>query len=257
MKDKLELSHFFSDVEKEEKYKHSDKTIADFRILLKSEDVKKILLFIIKNKIDFSHYGLQTGTYSKFASKLNPKNIEVFLSSSIVKKDLLFIENTILKNKDFFINSVNFQKVRKTRQKGSFHFANKVYQHFKNNINIKILEDFYLEKTEKNTIYVSNNDHILTEVLKKENISNIPEKGVDLILNINGNISFGEAKEINETGGAQNHQFKDLKNISNHPNGFGLIYGNILFFDNPIKREVEENPNIYTIWEFDEMIKSL
>ena len=106
-------------------------------------------------------------------------------------------------------------------------------------------------------MYLSNNDALLINFLKNNGLKNVPKKGIDIVLNINKNLSFGEVKEINESGGSQNLQFNNLKEIANYENGFGIIYGNILFSDNKIRRTVENNPNIFKIWEFDELISSI
>ena len=250
----LELSLSFSEVEKEIKYKYSQKIITEFSNILDQEDTINIFLFIIKNNINLTDFGGDFSYISSLVNNVNPEDYDTFFKIKIIQDKLTFIKENLLVNKLFYIDFLRMVVKNKTRQKGSSHFAKKIKKEFSKYFNIEIIEKLSNFKLKNNTIYVSSSDKILTNILKLNNVKNIPKKGIDIILNINNNLSFGEVKEINQSGGSQNLQYENLENIANLNNGFGIIYGNILFHNNNIKEKVEKNPNIYTIWEFRDLI---
>jgi len=245
---KIEISLEFSDVDKKIEKKYSKKIIDDFKELLLFGTRKDIFLFIVKNRIPFGDLGGNFSSIAILVSKSNFNDINKFFELKTIQKKLAFIDH--MKNDvDFYTKYVANLVKNTTRQKGSSHFANKIIKYLSNKTNVLLVDSDKDIKLEENTIYVSNSDKILSNILLANGI-NAPEKGIDIIIYINGNISFGEAKEINELGGSQKLQFNNMEDISKLENGFGIIYGNILFYDNDISRRVKENPDIYPIWSF-------
>jgi len=135
LKKQIELSYYFSKVDKKIEYKYSKEKINQFEKLLASENIDLIFLFLLKNRVNFSDFGLELSNFSSIANKLTGEELEIFLNSNIVKESKFFIKNNLLRQKNFYISILNNLVKNKTRQKGSSHFTKKANKYFKDKIN--------------------------------------------------------------------------------------------------------------------------
>lgn len=254
----IEIENFvFKLLLSKEKNKYSDKIIKELDYILKEKKIEKIIEFILEQNIDITK--LTKFNYLNLKTIFN-KNKKIYKLFSEYKYLYDFINNLIVTDKlDLITKHIKNTKMNSSRQKGQLFFE--IINNYKEYFHIPIINKIEDLDFNNNFIFLSNNDKKHNEFLRLFFNINL-DKNKDMIIKFKNNIYIIEAKSINETGGVQNLQFKDLENNTridleikkNNTNfkisGLGIIYGKSLFYNNKYSIAASKNDKILSLAEF-------
>lgn len=261
----IKLINFIDEVvHKNPSKKYNKFQIEEFIKLVKSKNIEDLIKFIFEEDINLkeaipTNYRKSQIVYNK-SKDMNL--IKKFKEYQMLKSDLKILLD---KNSDFLCGMVENNYKNASRKKGGL-FKKIITEILKSkefedeNIlsNLEIyfnLEDVERNNLKKSFLYIPKQDFHIYKYLKKVGISiKNEEKGRDILIFHENRFYIGEVKEINESGGSQNHQINDLISCSNinenNIKGFGVMYGAFVFYDNKYLRELKGNENIFLITDF-------
>lgn len=255
------------------RYYNNYKGIKDDNLLLKNIFLKKDL-FLLKNEKNLKQilmdldYIKNNGIIGKVEQNrqkghLFRQNLYYYLSG-IQNDGFSFLKKNI-KDFDFFDDNLStiLNNISESKLLKSFNIETNIdLKDFDRNLNTIILAS----DKRNQEIFTKYSDHKVN-------------KGLDIIINI-GNPSElgfdknnylmigGEAKEINQGGGAQNHQYKNMidisKMIGNNSRGIGIYSGTLCYSNEKLGKTIKEsldNKELFhisdLIFYFDDVIKYL
>jgi len=256
IKNELEMTNLIFDIsnKKEPQLKYSKSTRNDFKRFIDANEFESLANLIINNKINLDDVlGIHTSTLKMYSSN----GIE-YRGLNEYKELLKKIQST---NKDLLVGIINSTYKSKTRQQGTL-FRDIVFQ-LKENLEKKFtfVEDLDNIDLNSNFIFLPKKDiEIRLLLLKYPSLKKFDfGKDRDILIKHNNDFFIGEAKQIHESGGAQNHQLIDMENCSkinfSSPDGFGvygfgIIYGASLSYDNKYKNALLNNDKIVSLMDF-------
>lgn len=262
------VSNIITSILKKTKKRQYDKQkIADFESMLDTSTPTQIIEHMFQNNLNLKEV---IGT--------NYRQIQVIYKKN--KNDITLIQ----KDREFELLHKEVEKIQKQRKSEVISYLKMIYQNSsrkKGELFKKIFKELReqtlmtpSEKIEisnkslfdgiaiyeniqdlKNAplnidfIYIPEEDQKTKEALDYFSVKHKNAKGRDILIRYRGYYFLGEAKEVHESGGAQDKQFIDMEDCVKETNlkenliGFGIIYGGCLRYENKYQEQIDKMTN--------------
>jgi len=223
--------------------KNSRTTVSNLEEHLLNEDYDGAMDLILKKNINLGDISGINYSFIKHVSK--HRDVSNFNEYKELRRWLMQSDH------EFVVKYVSEARKNPSRQKGP-HFK-RVIAEYADIINKQNGTDCVFSMEDalelEEFVYIPTDDSHISLLLAKFGLKTKLNKGRDILIRSGDKFFIGEAKDINEAGGAQDKQLVDMLGCADESDsngkytlsGFGVLYGACLFYNNKFSDAFKDN----------------